>query len=968
MADVVKIGNNVNDGTGDDLRTAFQKVNTKFAELDARGGESNTGVNLGTEQADGQAFFAGKSGFNLQFKRIRSADPARLTITSDGESIILDNSAVATPAVRTIQFSNDVNNVNNSITTSTGNESVGFVGGSNITLSQSGRNLVITGAFTVDQDPSPELGGDLAMQGNNIIGPGEITSLTNIESADATFTNATVSNQFTVNGLTTLTGVVTAAGGVTGNLTGNVTGNVTGNLIGGLGGNLATNGYTIEGGHRFKLRRGDPANNVLADEIADGDFYVQLDETSPTAAFRRLGTENDQIESFLTVSNHTTQANVNNGMGVGIDYLIGTSSGVGESLGQLGAYRKSGSVNAFIIQPIDPLNPIGETFAPVAEFKSNNEIILGAGEGQIKISAGTIETVGTSNNNLQLNADGAGYVDLYGAYQFPRSIGQAGQVLKVPTSGTVLEWGIGGGGGGGTPKAITAITQANPGVITTAEAHGLSDGQPVTITDVVGMTELNGNEYYADVLSSTTFALYSDDTLSTTVDTSGFTAYANDGSGFATGEASGSGSVDFVGLTDTPSSYAAAAGDADKIVQVNATGDGIEFTSINNIVNATYIEGKGFMPKSGGTFSGNITVQDIIATANTDIGSSGTPARDIYANNFRGQHVGAVVGNVTGNLTGNVTGDVTGNVTGNVTSTGTSTFNNITLTGALSVSGGSITADISGNVTGNVTGNLTGNTTGIHNGNVNATSGTSVFNIVNIASASATGNITANSFTGDITSPGNSTFDSLTVSGTISNSSGDIELNDNTNITGTLTVSGLTTINNKLDVNGQIDLGDLRIDANNIETQTSNSNLRIAANGTGFLELEGDVRLNGVVSLSGTNELIIGSTQSPSTINMASTVTFVTANDWTSASAGLAFATLPDGGQEGQMKILKMKNRGRYSLDGVSFFDRYVEVSLKINGAASTIDLSNGTNNEHGALTLIWHSGSWWLVSEYIET
>jgi hypothetical protein len=374
------------------------------------------------------------------------------------------------------------------------------------------------------------------------------------------------------------------------------------------------------------------------------------------------------------------------------------------------------------------------------------------------------------------------------------------------------------------------------------------------------------------------------------------------------------------------------------------------------------------MPKSGGTFSGNITVQDIIATANTDIGSSGTPARDIYANNFRGQHVGAVVGNVTGNLTGNVTGDVTGNVTGNVTSTGTSTFNNITLTGALSVSGGSITADISGNVTGNVTGNLTGNTTGIHNGNVNATSGTSVFNIVNIASASATGNITANSFTGDITSPGNSTFDSLTVSGTISNSSGDIELNDNTNITGTLTVSGVTTINNKLDVNGQIDLGDLRIDANNIETQTSNSNLRIAANGTGFLELEGDVRLNGVVSLSGTNELIIGSTQSPSTINMASTVTFVTANDWTSASAGLAFATLPDGGQEGQMKILKMKNRGRYSLDGVSFFDRYVEVSLKINGAASTIDLSNGTNNEHGALTLIWHSGSWWLVSEYIET
>ena len=36
MVDVVKIGTNVNDGTGDDLRTAFQKVNAKFTELDEK--------------------------------------------------------------------------------------------------------------------------------------------------------------------------------------------------------------------------------------------------------------------------------------------------------------------------------------------------------------------------------------------------------------------------------------------------------------------------------------------------------------------------------------------------------------------------------------------------------------------------------------------------------------------------------------------------------------------------------------------------------------------------------------------------------------------------------------------------------------------------------------------------------------------------------------------------------------------
>ena len=40
-----------------------------------------------------------------------------------------------------------------------------------------------------------------------------------------------------------------------------------------------------------------------------------------------------------------------------------------------------------------------------------------------------------------------------------------------------------------------------PGVVTTTNAHGPSDGQAVTLTDVVGMTEVNGNEYYADVLT-----------------------------------------------------------------------------------------------------------------------------------------------------------------------------------------------------------------------------------------------------------------------------------------------------------------------------------------------------------------------------------------------------------------------------------------------------------------------------------
>jgi hypothetical protein len=62
----INIGNIANDGTGDDLREAFRKVNENFDELDLRQPESTTGAGLGT----GVAIFAGKSGDALQFKNL----------------------------------------------------------------------------------------------------------------------------------------------------------------------------------------------------------------------------------------------------------------------------------------------------------------------------------------------------------------------------------------------------------------------------------------------------------------------------------------------------------------------------------------------------------------------------------------------------------------------------------------------------------------------------------------------------------------------------------------------------------------------------------------------------------------------------------------------------------------------------------------------------------------------------------
>ena len=63
-------------------------------------------------------------------------------------------------------------------------------------------------------------------------------------------------------------------------------------------------------------------------------------------------------------------------------------------------------------------------------------------------------------------------------------------------------------------------------VVTTTQDNFFTDGSRVTITDAQGMTELNGNSYYADVLTSNTFALYSDSGLIIPIDSTSYSAYA----------------------------------------------------------------------------------------------------------------------------------------------------------------------------------------------------------------------------------------------------------------------------------------------------------------------------------------------------------------------------------------------------------------------------------------------------------
>lgn len=112
----INIGNLVNDGLGDDLRTAFRKVNENFTELDAS--LTVTASNIGNT---GEGVFKQKSGFDLEFKnlvagnkitldsgvdfvRINSTQPDAFTsITTNDGSIVANNNVVPSTLDITLQ-------------------------------------------------------------------------------------------------------------------------------------------------------------------------------------------------------------------------------------------------------------------------------------------------------------------------------------------------------------------------------------------------------------------------------------------------------------------------------------------------------------------------------------------------------------------------------------------------------------------------------------------------------------------------------------------------------------------------------------------------------------------------------------------------------------------------------------------------------------------------------------------------
>jgi hypothetical protein len=161
----INLGAVANDGTGDDIRTAFQKIISNFNQLDARTPEATTAVNLG----NGQGVFASKSNDELRFKTIVGGQ--NVTLTATGETITVDVNAGVT------QFSVEADSGSVLVTE---NSTIKIEGGRLVTTQRTGNSIVVnTSALgSVVEDTAPRLGGDLNADGFNLGSVGTIDATT----------------------------------------------------------------------------------------------------------------------------------------------------------------------------------------------------------------------------------------------------------------------------------------------------------------------------------------------------------------------------------------------------------------------------------------------------------------------------------------------------------------------------------------------------------------------------------------------------------------------------------------------------------------------------------------------------------------------------------------------------------------------------------------------------------------------
>jgi len=162
---VINLGSVANDGSGDDLREAFEKVVFNFSELDARTPEATTVVNLG----GGEGLFSSKNDAELQFKSLVAGSNVSLSSTANELTVNVDAGVT--------QF---VVAADSGSLTVVENTTFTIQGGNLISTTRDGSNIRIDSSALgrLEDDPTPKLAAGLNADGHNLGNVGLINATT----------------------------------------------------------------------------------------------------------------------------------------------------------------------------------------------------------------------------------------------------------------------------------------------------------------------------------------------------------------------------------------------------------------------------------------------------------------------------------------------------------------------------------------------------------------------------------------------------------------------------------------------------------------------------------------------------------------------------------------------------------------------------------------------------------------------
>jgi len=1005
----INIGTNPNDGTGDDLRTAFDKVNDNFTELLAVGGETNTASNLGI----GEGVFKVKTAQNLEFKSLRNSD-GTIALTSDGNSVYINTTNLADNDFGAIQVDNG-----DTLTASSSGQLVGIKGGnSNIVVTKSGNDIVITGAFEVGDDATPQLGGDLSILGNSIIGGAgsTITSIGTIDSDSMNTDNLTVNTNAIITGTSQFGGLITANGGLTLGSGQTISGNINGGIQGQLTGTLDTNAQTISGDGKIIIDTADiSVQGQLGSEFGvayrtkPSPLTVQTSVDLPVdlitvTSFRNIALNALNVETVVNKALSGGQT-YTTGAGSTISFTINDSDNNSLGLGAVGASIVDATVNQVALLPFETGRPPASQ--PVYfTFNSSGVATL----NDIEISETGIKT-NVSNKDLTLDANGTGTVDFYNAYQFPRTIGNAGEVLVVPVSGTELAWGAGGGGGGGSSTfvglsdtpASYAGSAADAGKFVRVASSGTAlefvtlDGDftgSVFGDDSTLLVDGNNNKIVGDIETLS---------LRTPVETIAL--------GYQAGQTNQLGKAVAIGALAGETTQAAGSVGIGYKAGNNTQGEGAVALGYQAGQNTQSVRAIAIGELAGQATQGQYGIALGYFAGQTTQGTGGIAIG--YQAGQTNQDTGTVaIGSTAGTTTQGEDAVAVGTNAGKTTQ-GTDAVAIGHSAGETNQGAGSIAIGYNAGSTNQAANSIVINAGGLALENTTADSlrikpirsavGTTILmydassgEVTHTASPVITGDLTGSVFGDDSTLLvdgvankvllTNNTTDNLTEGSSnlyFTNTKVDARVTQSfVNALGITATSTVGTVDGDLTGSVFADDSSLIVDGvNNVITTTkadigslhiegtqiagpSNSNLAITSQGTGHIHLDGDVRIDGTLSHVSNQVLTIAGTASAQTIETSSNNTFVTTGDWTAVGADQAYANLGAGSVDGQMKTIKVVSRGQFSVNGgATFVDRYLIVNLTINGSVGTLNVSQ--NSEYGAVTLVWYNSSWWIVSQF---